>query len=505
MKLPSLRLLGAALVAALAVSAALPPALVAPAHADDPAAPPSYDAVADLQNMTAAYGRIVGPGGQLQNPAYLPALVQQGTIVQTAQLLAQVADPLRLSLTPAMAVPGWNVGNPLRASWAGTRGRQRKVAYTNRFGAKLAATLYAPLPDARDPYTHQVLRAPYPAVVITPGSVGGSQGMYQWLAEDLAERGYLVLLFDVQGEGTSETLPHTSGQPFPFCNPFGAVAGDPALGTKEMSPCPGVPFQQLSNFTAGTVDTLDFLVSTPSRPYRNPGAAGTRVDAFNPWWQLWDRRPLAHPTAPGRTSRIAIIGHSMGAAAVSYVQAYDDRVATVVALDKLSGGKGGVPTQQGPVVPKVPALALQSEYGFSVTPWQLSGGSSLVPAAGNPDRMRERATGFDLWRSRGVDSMLVVPRASTHLEYTDIPLVLPASRWGQALSSVYVQRWLDAYLRGGPTAPLLADSFSYLEPRGHGVWQPVTLQRDPLLSGRYCSAYDFAGHVDTDWTDLGCP
>ena len=43
--------------------------------------------------------------------------------------------------------------------------------------------------------------------------------------------------------------------------------------------------------------------------------------------------------------------------------------------------------------------------------------------------------------------MLVVPRASTHLEYTDIPLVLPASRYGQALSSHYVQAWLDRYLK----------------------------------------------------------
>ena len=43
--------------------------------------------------------------------------------------------------------------------------------------------------------------------------------------------------------------------------------------------------------------------------------------------------------------------------------------------------------------------------------------------------------------------MLVVPRASTHLEYTDIPLVLPASRYGQDLSSHYVQAWLDRYLK----------------------------------------------------------
>ncbi|GAA3827389.1 alpha/beta hydrolase [Nocardioides panacisoli] len=475
-----------ALLLTLALSLTHAPA----GHAADPA-PRPYSPVADLANMTAAYGRIVGPGGQLRNPAYLPALVQQSNKVTTAQLLQQAAEPNRLALTPAVLVPGWNVGNPLRAGWDGTRGRTKQVAFLNRFGAQLRGTLYAPLPDARDPYTGARLSAPYPGVVITPGSVGGSQGMYQWLAEDLAERGYLVLLYDVQGEGTSETLPHMSGSAFPYCNPFAPPAGDPELGTQQMTGCPGVPFQQLSNFTTGTEDAVDFFT----------GAA-------NPWLDLWDQSPLDHPTAPGRTTKLAIIGHSMGAFAVSQVQEYDDRVATVVALDKLAAPKGMAPYDQGTIEPEVPALGVQSEYGFTVTPWQLSGGSSIVPGGGAPDPMRERETGFDAWRASGEDSMLVVPRASTHLEYTDIPLVLPASRYGQDLASVYVQRWLDRYLRDGSQGALLASSLRYLEPRGHGRWQPITLRRDPLLSGRYCSAYSLGSgeshQEDLDWTGVGC-
>jgi hypothetical protein len=295
----------------------------------------------------------------------------------------------------------------------------------------------------------------------------------------------------VQGQGTSETLPHMSGSAFPYCNPFAPPAGDPELGTQQMTGCPGVPFQQLSNFTTGTEDAIDFFTS----------------DA-NPWLGLWDQSPLDHPTAPGRTTRLAIIGHSMGAFAVSQVQEYDDRVATVVALDKLTAPHGMAPYDQGTIEPRVPALAVQSEYGFTVTPWQLSGGSSIVPAGGAPDPTRERSTGFDAWRAAGEDSMLVVPRASTHLEYTDIPLVLPASRYGQDLTSVFVQRWLDRYLRDGSQSALLASSFRYLEPRGHGRWQPITLRRDPLLSGRYCSAYSLgtgASHQqDLDWTGVGC-
>jgi hypothetical protein len=85
--------------------------------------------------------------------------------------------------------------------------------------------------------------------------------------------------------------------------------------------------------------------------------------------------------------------------------------------------------------------------------------------------------------------MLIVPRASTHLEYTDIPYVLPASRYGQALSSVYVQAWLDRYLKHRGAGPLLATSWRYLEPVAIGDWEPVTLDRAARLSFYYCSGW----------------
>ncbi len=216
------------------------------------------------------------------------------------------------------------------------------------------------------------------------------------------------------------------------------------------------------------------------------------MSAYNPYWQLFDRSPDPHPATPGRTTRIAIIGHSMGAAAVSKVQTTDRRVATVVALDKLTGPDGAGPLDGTGNKPVVPALALQSEYGFTVSPYLLSGGSSLTPSPSpdGPDPQRERRTGYDAWRRAGVDSMLVVPRASTHLEYTDIPLVLPASRYGQDLSSRYTQLWLDRYLKHQRNdSALLATSLRYLEPVGNGRWSPVTLDRAKQLSFYYCSAY----------------
>lgn len=494
---------------ALASAFLLPLALVVPpATGAGPTGPqdPAYTA-RDTQNMADAYGRVTE--GQLQNPAYLPALVQAATAKGVDQLLTQAATPNRLAITPGNVFPGWNVGNPLRAGWDGTRGRSRSVAFTNRYGALLRGHVYAPQPDAVDPYTGERLRGPFPGVVITEGSVQGSEGMYEWLAQDLAERGYVVLTYDVQGQGTSETLPHQQNpadtDALPFCNPF----APPLEG--EMSGCPGVPSQQLSNFVVGTRNALRFFTSTPTRRYPNRADDGTEVSAFNPYWRLFDRSPDRRTVTPGRTTRIAIVGHSMGAAAVSKVQGTDDRVEAVVALDKLTGQGSAGPLNGKGNVPTVPALAVQSEYGFSVSPWWLSGGSSLAPqpSPDGPDPMRERRTGFDAWRRAGVDSMLVVPRASTHLEYTDIPLVLPASRYGQALTSVYVQRWLDRYLkhRGGADA-LLAHRFRYLEPVGEGGWRLLSLRRNRLLSFYYCSAYALRGadgrRADGDISGVGC-
>jgi dienelactone hydrolase len=397
--------------------------------------------------------------------------------------------------------PGWNRGNPLRDGWDGTRGTMRPVAFTNRYGALLRGDVFAPKPGAHDPYTGARLRPPYPGVVLTTGSVQGSERMYWWLAQDLAERGYVVLTYDVQGQGRSETFPHL-GQvdALPFCNPFATP------GNLEQFGCPGVPAQQPSNFVYGTQDALSFFLSTPDKPYANPAAGGATVDAYNPLHGLFDRSPDTATATPGRTTRVAIIGHSLGAFAISYVQGVDDRVETAVALDKLSAGGATAAGSLPPTLPVVPSLGVQSEYGFTVAPYYLNNGSSLSPTPGSPtqapDPRREEKTGFDLWRRAGVDSMVVVPRASTHLEYTDIPLVLPASRYGQDLTSVYVQAWLDRYLRHRP-APLLATSFRYLEPVGGGVWAPVTLKRDDLLSFYYCSGYRLPEGTCTDVTGRG--
>jgi len=168
---------------------ALAALLVAPAAAQAASPPPgSLEYLQrDNQNQADAYGR--NTQQQLGNPAYMQALQAEHNDAWLSQLAEQEATPTRLAITPGNVFPGWNGGNPLRRGWTGTRGMRVRVSYTNRYGALIRGDVFAPLPGARDPYTHRRLRPPYPGVVITTGSIQGSERMYWWLAQDLAERG----------------------------------------------------------------------------------------------------------------------------------------------------------------------------------------------------------------------------------------------------------------------------------------------------------------------------
>src|SRR6476661_391941 len=127
---------GTSLVLALLTAAALQ----GPASASGPEpGTPEYQA-RDAQNVADAYGRQTGPNGQLSNPAYLPALATQVPMESLSMLLEQAAQPGRPAITPGVVFPGWNVGNPLRAGWNGTRGISKRVSFTNKYGALLHGT-----------------------------------------------------------------------------------------------------------------------------------------------------------------------------------------------------------------------------------------------------------------------------------------------------------------------------------------------------------------------------
>jgi dienelactone hydrolase len=313
-------------------------------------------------------------------------------------------------------------------------GIRHPVVFTARDGATLSGDIWA---TKNGP-------ARRPAVVITTGSVQAPETLYWGQAATLAEHGYVVMTYDVQGQGLSDTL------------------GE-APDTME-----GVPSQQGQPFYDGTEDALDFLLSTPAHPYepRPSCTTGTshaakqnrRVsaglnDAYDPLSGLVD------------PSRIGIAGHSLGAAAVSFIGQEDPRVKAIVAWDNLSApdaGPFGIPkcasapqTRQVPPITK-PALGISNDYG--IVPLPLNYDTAPGSFTADPDPNAKSAA-FDAYRAANVDSGEFVIRGGCHEESAFVPGSVTGP-WplgcgtlrGGDLIAWYTTAWFDKYVKGDPSA-----------------------------------------------------
>jgi dienelactone hydrolase len=399
--------------------ARLPPSMQAPAVGVDdqclaPAGNPPPDPNAlgmptnpawierDLENQYCATLRL---RDQYTNPAYGYALATTGADLWLAQAEEQLADgPGHLHGGITTLVPGSQAADAFRSlsRWEQlTGGSATAVSFVAADGATLRGELFMP------PRSEPPPASGYPGVVITDGSVQGFQQLYYWAAEGLAQYGYEVMTYDVQGQGDSDLLPEP-------CSPSLAELASGSL-------CTGVPYQQDYNFYQGAEDSLSFFDSTA-----NPGYA--KLD----------------------TAEIGIAGHSLGAAAVSWVGQCDRRVKAIVAWDDLSAitpdqcaANVTVPAaDQSPVVytddqVHTPALALTNDYLFNPQP-QVS-----VPDPNAKDAGYEQLVGA------GVDSEIVTFRGATHLTYSYVPYVLPASELAERFAFFYTLAWFDQYLRGG--------------------------------------------------------
>jgi dienelactone hydrolase len=353
------------------------------AHAASDPAPgtPEWQA-RDAHNQYCASLRL---RDQYLSPAFGWGNQSQGVSQYVEQWADQLSEPAHPHGGVTSLVPGSKAPDPFRTvkRWTGAgRGRVAPVRFKATNGSVLRGHVFAPPASVPKP------KAGFPGVVITDGSVQAIEELYFWAAEDLAEAGYVVMTYDVQGQGDSDLF----GEDCP---------GD----------CTGVPYQQDYNFYQGAEDSLGFFLS--------------------------DRNPFADMLNRGN---VGIAGHSLGAAAVSHVGQCDTRVKTIVAWDNLDPIKdcAGIKIPDRYRAKKLihtSALGLTADYLFNPQP---------NPSPPDP---HGKDDGYKQVAAAGVDSMIVTLRGSTHLEYSYIPAILPASELGERMASYYTQAWFDLKLK----------------------------------------------------------
>jgi dienelactone hydrolase len=406
-----LLLLGAALLAAVAV-----------APAAGAAAP--LNPVTELRNYSITLER----QAVYDTVPYQLQLAVIGTSSAAKALATQLHDPGREFLTDlCWSLQSGCAGDIRLYNWGPKGyGLVEPVLFTARNGATLSGHVWATRSGP----------AKRPGIVITNGSVQADEQMYWYAAQALAKAGYVVLTFDPQGQGQSDTL-----------------------GTgKDL--LEGVPAQTDGRpFYDGTEDAIDFLVSTPSAPYtpvpsctsgtshadkQHARVAAGLDSAFNPFWQLLD------------ASEIGLAGHSYGAAGVSYIAQWDPRVKAVVAWDNLGGpspkggsvpgssGGGSIGEQGCPADPAArttvpiskPGLGISADYGLPP-----------LPNTSTPNPLAKSVSSLAYTRA-GVDTGEIIIRGGSHLDFSFIPLVaLGASLRGPDLTDWYTSAWFDKYLK----------------------------------------------------------
>jgi dienelactone hydrolase len=415
-------------------------------------------------------------------PAYQAQLTLQSEINAQAALLAEASDPEREFSSDLC----WNGGNGCAGDirlyqWqANGYGIVEPVLYTARDGATISGHIWATRAGP----------AKRPGIVITNGSVQADEQLYWFAAQTLAKDGYVVMTWDPQGQGQSDTFGESTDR-------------------NE-----GVPAQTDGRpFFDGTEDALDFFFSNPSHPYApvKSCSSGTSHEAkqarrvkagldagYNPFWSLLD------------ASRVGIAGHSYGAEGVSYIGQWDPRVKAIVAWDNLgtadpsqsSLGSGaseqpcpGDPGDRTPAPIKKPALGMSADYFLPPTP-----NTSL------PDPLAKQAES-DIYTKDGVDTGEIIIRGGTHFDFDWIPnSAFTATLRGADEIDWYTSAWFDKYVKGDPTATARLLTNRWRHDSEEGAVDP---NRDGnIFSFYYRSRLDIAtahGRVDCEDLRDGCP
>jgi pimeloyl-ACP methyl ester carboxylesterase len=415
------------IVGALIGVLALPAASYATEHEEPPQ---TFEPVLEAENFSITQQRQT----IYDTPEYQAELALQGAKNREEATLEQAKDPER-NFSGDLCYEGENgcAGDVRLYNWEKNGyGFVRKVLFTSRGGATISARVWTALNPGLPS------KAKLPGIVITNGSVQADEQMYWYAAQALAKDGYIVMTFDPQGQGQSDTF----GQ-----------APDENEGFPAQSD--GRPFFD------GTEDALNFLLSTPKNPYEPVASCETgtshaakqnaRVAAgldapYNPFWDMLNPH------------KIGLAGHSYGAAGVSYIGQWDPRVGAIVAWDNLAapdpnqptGASGGGPEEKPcpanpadrsiPPITK-PALGMSADYFLPPTP------NTKLP---NP---QAKSTESHAYTEAGVDSGQIIIRGGSHLDFSFIPnQAFGASLRGADEIAWYTSAWFDKYLKAQKSA-----------------------------------------------------
>jgi len=418
---------------------------------------------------------------QSSQAAYAPLFPQ----VVTATLAYQQARA-QLLLTDPERQPNPNTCttvipcpmDPRLQNWPDADGIVEPVLYTSRSGATMSGHVWATKSGP----------AKRPGIVFMNGSILALDEEYWYLAQALAKAGFVVMTFDVQGEGMSDQFGEAPDER------EDAFASTPVLGLLGPTPTRDMLGGNGFAFYDGGMDALEFFLSTPTKPYvpvpsRTTGtshdpkhqrrvAAGLNT-AYNPLWQIVD------------THSLGLAGNSYGAVAASWLGQQDPRISAVVALDNLcvptspspdeftafsnapvnqpAGGAMlygfapecfGAPEGPAPAITK-PALGLTVDYLLAPFPYYA------------PTRPEDKSVASHTYSAAGVDTGTLVVRGGTHLEGPDVPVgFVPQSPRGRDVIAWYTTAWFAKYLQHNPNADRMLMSARWRDDAAAGAVDP---------------------------------
>ena len=389
--------------------------------------PTSFEPVLQAENFSITEQRQT----IYDTPAYQAELAEQGAKNHLEATAEQAADPERF-FTDDLCLKGGNgcAGDVRLYNWEKDGyGHVRKVLFTTRGGATLSGR---DLGDGRRPEAHAPGRRHH------RGSVQADEQMYWYAAQALAKDGYIVMTFDPQGQGQSDTL----GQ-----------APDEDEGFPAQTD--GRPFYD------GTEDALDFFLSTPKHPYEPVPSCETGTShaakqdervkkgldaAYNPFWKQLNAK------------QIGLAGHSYGAVGVSYIAQWDPRVKAVVALGQPRAAR---PRRRGS--PRRCAAVRRRRSARRAAPrTRPTARSCRSPSPAwaclpttvfrRPQHLtaesRAQVQESLAYSAAGVDSGEIIIRGGSHLDFSFIPnQAFGASLRGADEIAWYTSAWFDKYLK----------------------------------------------------------